>query len=456
MKKLVVGIFVLLTSLGNAQSINDALIGYWPFNGNANDTKGINNGIVYGGAVATVGKEGQENTAYYLDGVDDYIQIASPQTPQVTIAFWIKPNEMTNDTRLISAINAVGLNVFSLQYSEGNMNTWSTNVWKNVIAGYNVENQSKWSFVCLTIDANKNITGYLNGIKNPTENVNFIWTSHLGIGKNFFISGRGTYGSHFKGSIDELMIFDKVLSESEIQSLYGGSTNTVSNGWKTGSSKVYVETESVGIGTVNPLAKLDVNGKTILNSLQIDGSNSISSVYGFRNKIEFTGAPHGAIVFKPGEAKELMFGFHDNGDFYWGTGQSATKPDHYSMMLNANSGNLGIKGKLTASEVKVKIGGWADYVFEDEYTLPTLQEVENHIQQKGHLINIPSATEVSENGIELGQMNAKLLEKIEELTLYTIAQEKQLSVQQQQINVQQQKNATLEARLEKLESLLKK
>lgn len=64
--------------------------------------------------------------------------------------------------------------------------------------------------------------------------------------------------------------------------------------------------------------------------------------------------------------------------------------------------------------------GWSDFVFNDDYDLPTLQEVEKHIREKGHLKNIPSAKEVEENGIQLGEMNAKLLPKIEELTLYIL------------------------------------
>ncbi len=213
---------------------------------------------------------------------------------------------------------------------------------------------------------------------------------------------------------------------------------------------------NMGIGTTVPSSKLDVNGKTTVNSLKIDGANPIPSVNGYQNKIEFTGGSHGAIVFKPGDAKELMFGFHDNGNYYWGTGRSATKPNYYAMYLDGDQGHLGIKGKLTASEVKVKVGGWADYVFKENYILPTLLEVENHIKNKGHLQNIPSAAEVKENGIYLGEMNAKLLEKIEELTLYTIAQEKQLQ-QQQQVNQQlQTKNQDLEVRLKTIEILLTK
>ena len=87
---------------------------------------------------------------------------------------------------------------------------------------------------------------------------------------------------------------------------------------------------------------------------------------------------------------------------------------------------LAVDGIIHTKEVLVSETGWADYVFFKNYKLPTLEEVEKHIQDKGHLINIPSAAEVEANGIELGEMNKLLLEKIEELTLYVIQQEKRI------------------------------
>ncbi|WP_430906538.1 hypothetical protein [Maribacter sp. 2-571] len=86
---------------------------------------------------------------------------------------------------------------------------------------------------------------------------------------------------------------------------------------------------------------------------------------------------------------------------------------------------LAVNGKIRAKEIKVETG-WADYVFEKDYPLPTLDEVGEHIAKKGHLINIPSAAEVETNGVELGEMNKLLLEKIEELTLYILNQEERL------------------------------
>jgi len=97
-------------------------------------------------------------------------------------------------------------------------------------------------------------------------------------------------------------------------------------------------------------------------------------------------------------------------------------------------------------EVKVELSDtWPDYVFASNYELKDLEEVKNFINQNGHLPNIPSAKEVEEEGIMLGEMNAKLLEKIEELTLYTIDQESKIASQDTLIK-------SLIKRIEKLES----
>jgi len=81
---------------------------------------------------------------------------------------------------------------------------------------------------------------------------------------------------------------------------------------------------------------------------------------------------------------------------------------------------LSVNGNIRAKEIKVEASPWPDYVFTKDYRLPTLQEIENHIREKGHLPGIPTAEEVKTNGIDLGEMNAKHLQKIEELTLHLI------------------------------------
>ena len=81
---------------------------------------------------------------------------------------------------------------------------------------------------------------------------------------------------------------------------------------------------------------------------------------------------------------------------------------------------LAVEGKVRAREIRVDQDTWPDYVFEKEYKLLSLDELQRHIEEKGHLPNIPSAKEVQANGVELGAMDRLLLEKIEELALYII------------------------------------
>jgi len=82
---------------------------------------------------------------------------------------------------------------------------------------------------------------------------------------------------------------------------------------------------------------------------------------------------------------------------------------------------LDVKGIIRAMEIKVEpIGQFADFVFAEDYSLPTLKDVDGFIQTNGHLPNVPSASEVKEKGLNLVEMQIRLLQKIEELTLYTI------------------------------------
>jgi hypothetical protein len=87
-----------------------------------------------------------------------------------------------------------------------------------------------------------------------------------------------------------------------------------------------------------------------------------------------------------------------------------------------------INGKMICEELKVKLSssGWPDYVFADSYKLRSIAQVEKYIQQNKHLPNIPSAAEVEKNGLEVGDMQKRMMEKIEELTLYIIDLQKQI------------------------------
>jgi hypothetical protein len=95
---------------------------------------------------------------------------------------------------------------------------------------------------------------------------------------------------------------------------------------------------------------------------------------------------------------------------------------------------LAVGGNMVAEKITVKLKtAWPDYVFAPEYTLPSLQEVEAHIKKYQHLPGMPTAKEVAVDGIDVAEMNKKLLQKVEELTLYMIEMKKENDRQQQQI-----------------------
>lgn len=106
-----------------------------------------------------------------------------------------------------------------------------------------------------------------------------------------------------------------------------------------------------------------------------------------------------------------------NGNLGIGTSSFADGFDAY---------RLSVDGAVRAHRVKVYTT-WADFVFEDDYDLPSLEEVEKYIAENGHLKDIPSAAKVEAEGIELGEMNKLLLQKVEELTLYLIDMKKELN-----------------------------
>lgn len=100
----------------------------------------------------------------------------------------------------------------------------------------------------------------------------------------------------------------------------------------------------------------------------------------------------------------------------------------------ATTYRISVKGKIRAEEVKV-YNTWADYVFAPTYILPSLKEVENYIAKNGHLPNVPSAKEIKEKGLELGEMSKIQQEKIEELTLYMIQQNKEIEELKSQVKL---------------------
>jgi hypothetical protein len=124
-------------------------------------------------------------------------------------------------------------------------------------------------------------------------------------------------------------------------------------------------------------------------------------------------------------ASKIQMRIDNSGNVGIGTGSSPIAPGE----------KLAVNGFIHAKEVKVDLIGWPDFVFAKNYNLPTLQTVEKQIIDNGHLSNIPSAAEVEKEGLLLGDINKKLLQKVEELTLYLIQQNKEILQLKDQVKI---------------------
>lgn len=202
-------------------------------------------------------------------------------------------------------------------------------------------------------------------------------------------------------------------------SIYGIGTN---KGIQilTGTNNAYFEL--AGSGSTNFMAIAHCNG--CFSNVSSNGDAVLQGLS--TSNLLIANEKNGNIKFATGMQNtnvKVQMVIDNVGNIGIGTGSSALNP----------SEKLAVNGLIHTKEVKVDLLNWPDYVFEEGYNLPTLEEVESQIQTNGHLANIPSAKEVEENGVLLGDMNKKLLEKVEELTLYIIQMNKEIELLKAQI-----------------------
>jgi len=199
---------------------------------------------------------------------------------------------------------------------------------------------------------------------------------------------------------------------------YGNRDITVRTG--TGNFIVFPSSGgNMGIGTTAPTAKLDVNGN-------IKATDNITVNKSGSYRIALNGTSHG-YIYGRNDSAEKKFLINSNGNTWFNGG-------NVGIGTSFPDSKLTVKGMVHAEEVQVDLSvPGPDYVFKEDYDLRTLEETQDYINEHGHLPNIPSASEMEENGVELGSMNMKLLEKIEELTLYVIELKKESEKQQKEI-----------------------
>lgn len=176
---------------------------------------------------------------------------------------------------------------------------------------------------------------------------------------------------------------------------------------------------NVGVGIDNPTHKLTVQGSlySTAYTLQADSPQLI-----LQRNTTYGGYLQGIQTRLLNNQNNWFFG--NMGETKW----IVSKGDYTGVLFEINQvGNAYLKGKFETREIKVTKTPTADFVFADDYALPKLEDVEKHIKEKRHLPEIASAAEMEKEGVNIGEFQIKLLQKIEELTLYSIQQEKRIN-----------------------------
>lgn len=254
-----------------------------------------------------------------------------------------------------------------------------------------------------------------------------------------------------------------------------------------GTTHLYYDGGRVGVGMNSPRFDLDVAGTIYTQRLYASGFRMVDEDV-FPSEGSITEGQYGTyMLFNQSTDRTLRLGVSN--DLYtkaeiefdnrnWGGGwinfktSSSMTPAATRMRIDRH-GNVGIgttspserlavNGKVRAKEVIVETG-WSDFVFEEGYDLPTLDEVKLHIDEHGHLPDMPSAEEVKREGVRLGAIEARLLQKIEELTLYAIEQEERANLMATQLAEQHRRTQSrapsigaLDAESERLRAHLEK
>ncbi len=181
----------------------------------------------------------------------------------------------------------------------------------------------------------------------------------------------------------------------------------------------------VGIGTATPTEKLDVVGNIKVNLFQIyfkDSNHGLGYFNAYAgDSIDgpvLYGYTGGALGTKQGGNQKIALYWNSNGNVGIGT-------DLTGSTFNA-SYKLAVNGGIRAKFLKVE-PNWADFVFEKNYALPAIEDVEQYIKKYGHLPEIPTAEEIKKDGADVGELLKLQMQKIEELTLYVIQLQKEIN-----------------------------
>ncbi|PKD18745.1 hypothetical protein APR41_17710 [Salegentibacter salinarum] len=482
----------------NSQNLTDGLIGHWPLDGDAIDlTINGNDGEVHG-AIGVSNRFGEESKAMYFDG-NDYIEISNIPTMgtgDFSMSAWFKYDSGAKGELAILS-KAKGQNVTG-RYAFG---IEDSRIRAFIDFGPEVDFRSPtilesngWSLATVTYDRDGQLRIYANGVLDGSRDISA--SASIDFHRDFsFLIGQYIKGMWaFKGALDDIRIYNRVLTPTEVEALYTLSSESSEC---TGLITEVDGNVGVGVNVENSCGYgLAVGGSIYTDEMKVMGvSNWPDYVFSEAYKLmdlgvvtsyikkygHLPGLPSAKKVFSDGlsligadkanlrkmeeltlylldqrdrldrlrsskvlESSGLMYSsvkesdpnfvLHRNQFFF------AVKPnDSLSSGLSCQGENVGINTSNTgdyrlgvtrgilSQGVKIEsVSNWPDYVFSSDYSLRSLDELEEYIEANRHLPGIPSVKTIEIEGYSLSEMDRLLMEKIEELTLYIIDQGRHL------------------------------
>ena len=262
-----------------------------------------------------------------------------------------------------------GINAFSIRYENGSVNNWgSLRSGAETYMGYGVKADNQTAYGWLS--GNGSYAGYKTAVTVGGEGIKFLSSNYVQAAQ------------------------DSPVAMSELMRI-------IPNG-------------NVGIGTDSPQHKLDVRGSIVSQV----ASNEGGAIFLQNPNKTAPDVAHQWAIYN-------MTGGYGNGLQFWSYSTDGT---YGPKLFLSDAGNMALYGKIEAKDVVITATPTADHVFASDYNLREIGDLEKFISEKSHLPEIPSAKEMTDSGLSVGDFQIKLLQKIEELTLYMISMKKEIDV----------------------------
>ncbi len=307
MKKVFFYTCLLLISISASAQVpsyvpTNGLVGYWPFNGNANDESGNGgNGTVYG-ATLTTDRNNSINKSYNFDGIDDLIEVAYWNkilgNNSFTLSYWIY-----QESNLSCWTVAFGMSNDGEGFASGSYN-WGNNSIGGQICKYNFISTTnttielnKWTNVIFKYDSNI-LSIYKNGVFVSSQLVNYTTTN---ISAGSFNIASNVFSEYYNGKIDDIGIWNRALTDQEIITLYN-SISTGTNDIKNSNIKIYPNPTNNNIN----IEGLTKNENNAIQIFDVQGKLVITKTINEKGTIDLSELNNGVYVINIGEVAQRI------------------------------------------------------------------------------------------------------------------------------------------------------